>query len=124
MAVPSLIYNSHFTLGFPGLRYLHPFDNYRARRAFAELAWQLGLPPEKSWGSKLPPAFSLNGLNLLSPSTPARREDLEIVHTAKYLDSLKRSAVVARAIEVAPLALAPRSFLEWCLVRPMRWAVA
>lgn len=122
-AVPSLIYNSYFTLGFPGLRYLHPFDNYRARRAYAELASELGLPPEKSWGSRLPKPALVKGLNLVSPTAPARREDLSIVHTADYLESLNRSLVVASAIEVAPLALAPRSFLEWCLVRPMRWAV-
>ena len=94
-------------MGFPGLKFLHPFDSYRARRAFQEL--QRRLPNlSQSW---------------YTPEAPVSDVDLHIVHNPDYLRSLRRSYVIALAIEVLPFALAPRAFLDWCLVTPMRWAV-
>lgn len=93
-------------MGFPGLRYLHPFDSYRARRAYKDL--KLAFPEPASW---------------CAPEAAVTDTLLELVHQPQYLKSLQRPAVVAMAIEVPPFALAPPIFLNWCLVTPMRWAV-
>lgn len=98
-------------MGFPGLRFLHPFDTYRARRAYLELAPQLKLP-----GSSM--------VELFWPEGPVTDKELELVHTAEYLHSLRRPSVLAAAVEVWPLALTGRTFLNWILVTPMRWAVS
>ena len=105
-------------MGFPGLRFLHPFDSYRARRAYQELARTYSLPWPQ--GGNL----ESQGLSLRSPQAPVRDEQLERVHSPQYLATLQDSAVVAAAIEVSLFALTPNAFLRWCLVTPMRWAVA
>ena len=115
--MPSLIYSPHFAMGFPGLRFLHPFDSYRARRAYQELARLYGLPPDGG-------VMDVDGLSLRSPEGPVSDQQLQLVHSAEYLHTLRRSWVVAAAIEVAPFALTPNAFLRWCLLTPMRWAVA
>lgn len=116
--MPSLIYSPHFAMGFPGLRYLHPFDSYRARRAYQELCRSYGLP----WPGGV--NTEVGGLSLRTPAGPVSNAELELVHTPEYLLSLRRSVVVATAIEVMPFAILPNWFLRWCLVTPMRWAVA
>lgn len=93
-------------MGFPGLRYLHPFDSYRARRTYQDLLPVF--PDPAAW---------------CSPSGPVSDSALQLVHTPEYLQSLRRSYVLALAIEVPFFALTPRQFLNWCLVTPMRWAV-
>jgi histone deacetylase 11 len=100
-----IIYSPHFAMGFPGLRYLHPFDSYRARRAYQDL--RAAFPEPGIWAA---------------PSGPVSDSALHLVHTTEYLQSLRRSYVIAMAIEVPPFALTPRQFLNWCLVTPMRWA--
>lgn len=114
----SLIYSEQFVLGFPGLRYLHPFDNYRARRAYAYLADRLGLPAAPVEG------FTRQKLVLRVPQGPVADAQLELVHQREYLNSLKTSWRLASAIEVAPFALCPKIFLDWSIVNPKRWAVA
>jgi histone deacetylase 11 len=113
----SLIYSPHFAMGFPGLRFLHPFDSYRARRAYQELARLYGLPVGGGQSDG-------EGLCLRQPATPVSDEQLQLVHDPEYLKTLRRSWVVAAAIEVLPFAFMPNAFLRWCLVTPMRWAVA
>lgn len=104
-------------MGFPGLRFLHPFDSYRARKVREELAQSLKFQVREG-------DFEVGTVSLRSPVGPVSDEQLEIIHTPSYLHSLRHSWVVARAIEVPAFSIAPRSFLNWCLVKPMRWAVA
>ena len=95
-----------------GLRFLHPFDSYRARRVYVELRRELGLGTSRSRA------------RLVAPLGPVSDQELLLVHTPEYLDSLRDPQVLATAIEVMVLALTPRAFLNWCLVTPMRWAVS
>jgi len=44
------------------------------------------------------------------------------VHAEYYLDSLRRPAVIARALELDPLRKLPGWLIDWCVLRPMRWA--
>ena len=116
-----LVYSPHFAMGFPGLRYLHPFDSYRARRAYNVLAQHLGLPRRG-----LSPGASQNfgNLRLCAPTHRVSDTELELVHSPEYLRTTRRSMTIATAVEVPPFALAPRWFLDWSLVNPMRWAVS
>jgi histone deacetylase 11 len=104
-------------MGFPGLRFLHPFDSYRARRSYAYLCQHTSLPTSAQPGTYA-------GIRLVAPTAPLLDQDFELVHSPEYLKSLRKSLVVATAIEVLPFALTPIAFLDWCLVNPMRWASA
>ena len=121
---PCVIYSPHFSIGFPGLRLLHPFDNYRAQRAYTMLAKELGLPSESQLRQSPGIGAMTPKLELKIPPGPVTDQDLSIIHSREYLQTLNRSLVVARAVEVLPFALAPRAFLRWALLTPMRWAVA
>lgn len=117
--MPSLIYSPHFVLGFPGLRYLHPFDNYRCSRTYEYLCKQFGFPKKPVDGF-----VTSGGFTLRVPDHKATDDELLIVHDQAYLKSLRRSATMAAAIEVVPFALAPRAFLDWAFLTPKRWAVS
>ena len=104
-------------MGFPGLRFLHPFDSYRARRCYQYLCGRTKLPLDAKPGC-------YGSIRLAAPTAPLSDDDFAQVHTPEYLQSLKRSWVVAAAIEVPPFALTPIAFLNWSLVTPMRWASA
>ncbi len=64
------------------------------------------------------------GVTLRVPDHKATDQELLIVHDRSYLDSLRRSITLARAIEVLPFAMAPRAFLDWTFLTPKRWAVS
>jgi histone deacetylase 11 len=51
-------------------------------------------------------------------------EELLLVHSPEYLQSLAQPAVVARAVEVPLLSQAPQWLLDSFLLQPMRWATA
>ena len=50
-------------------------------------------------------------------------EELLQVHSAEYLAQIKRSGVLAAALEIPLVKHVPASLLHWRVVRPMRWAV-
>jgi len=102
-------YHSRYNLGFPGVQRLHPFDLRKYARA-----WQV---LRKSLGSKLPTIR-------LPVTAPICDEQLKLVHSEDYLDSLRTSAIVAQAVEVPALRRAPWWLLERFLLQPMRWATA
>ncbi len=51
----------------------------------------------------------------------ATMEDLLIVHTKRYLSSLKWSIQVARALEVPPVAFLPNFLIQWRVLKPLRY---
>ena len=50
----------------------------------------------------------------------ATTEDLLVVHTARYLSSLRGSLQVARVLEVPPLALLPNFLVQRRVLKPLR----
>jgi histone deacetylase 11 len=101
-------YNPHYNIGLFGLERVHPFDSRKYGRAWKLLCKEAG------------PQLKCSQLVVPRPVT---REELLAVHGAAYLDSLRRSAVVAGVLEVPPLRYLPGWLLDWCMLRPMRWAV-
>jgi histone deacetylase 11 len=51
----------------------------------------------------------------------ATTEDLLLVHTKRYLSSLKWSIHVARVLEVPPVAMLPNFLVQWRVLKPLRY---
>src|SRR5688572_12355031 len=105
-----LVYTPEYDIRFMGLEKLHPFDSCKYSRAWAEL--------EREYEGDL--------RSLLTGRPPAEitREDLLLVHTESYLESLKQPAVLARALEMPLVAGLPYSLVDRHVLRPMRLAAA
>jgi len=103
------VYSPRYDISMPGARWLHRFDARKYGRAWATIGARLGSTAEKL---------------RIEPLAPVTNEVLEHVHTAEYLDSLSRSAVVARALEVGPARWVPNHWLQQWVLGPMRFATA
>lgn len=56
---------------------------------------------------------------IVTPNS-ATKEDLLLVHTQRYLSSLKWSINVARVLEVPPVAFLPNFLVQWRVLQPLR----
>lgn len=107
---PLLVYSPEYDVSLPGLDWLHPFDGRKFSRA-----WKLirsassGASCERFWQQ---------------PDGPVADADLLRVHSREYLDSLASPGVVAKALEIRPLAWLPAAVIARRILLPMRWAVA
>ncbi|CAK9195679.1 unnamed protein product [Sphagnum troendelagicum] len=98
-----IIYSSAYNIAFLGLERLHPFDSSKWGRIKRFLV-EDGLLDHK---------------RVVEP-VEATKEDLLVVHTEGYLESLKRSFTVAVITEVPPLAFLPNFILQQKVLRPFR----
>lgn len=103
-----LVYSKHYNIGLFGLERLHPFDSRKYGRAWTVLRRRFGRQLDANW---------------IRPRRPAATDQLRLIHTAEYLSSLRKPDNVADALELPPLRRAPAWLLDWCVLRPMRWAV-
>ncbi|MEM7375618.1 MAG: histone deacetylase [Bacteroidota bacterium] len=101
-----IIYTDSYNIGLLGIENLHPFDTKKYRKVYKHLHTQLGI--QKS--------------QLHTPEL-VRDEQLELVHSRTYLDSLRQSEVIASVAELGPLAMLPAGLLRRNMLRPMRYAV-
>jgi histone deacetylase 11 len=106
---PRIVYSRHYNIGFFGLERLHPFDSRKYGRAWRLLRRRFGRPLRSLWQR---------------PQAPVSREELLRIHSARYLDRLQDSHVVARALELPVVANFPSSMVDRYVLRPMRWATA
>ena len=83
---------------------LHYFDSHKYGKVFENL-------PE-----------SIHARGTFSPAEPISWEELEEVHSKKYLKSLSWSFNVACILEVPVAAVLPNSVLQERVLTPMRWA--
>ncbi|KAK2152442.1 hypothetical protein LSH36_328g00006 [Paralvinella palmiformis] len=99
-----IIYSTEYNIGFMGLEKLHPFDAGK-------------------WGKVF--EFLKEGKMIRDDTTvrplEAQQEDLLVVHSKKYLNSLKWSVVVAGITEVPPVALLPNFIVQRKVLRPFRY---
>lgn len=101
-----LVYSHRYQISLAGLEKLHPFDIRKYEKIYLRLV----------------------GDGLVRPSdvfVPEEigREDLLRVHTADYLDrKLRTSALLARYLEVGPLAIVPGTITDAAVLRPFRHA--
>ena len=106
-AMPRIIYSRHYNIGFFGLEKLHPFDSRKYGRAWSCLRRHFGVSLRRMW---------------VRPSRPVGREQLLKVHELDYLNRLRQPKYVASILEIPPLRYAPPWLIDWCVLRPMRWA--
>jgi histone deacetylase 11 len=104
-----IIYSPEYDISAFGLERLHAFDARKYGRAWALIREQLG-----SEACRI----------RIEPSAPVSDDDLRLVHTHAYLDSLASSSVVARALELRVAAMIPNRVLRAAVLEPMRWATA
>jgi histone deacetylase 11 len=100
-----LIYTSRYNISAFGLEHLHPFDG----RKFSKIQKRLIASGLRVSADFLKP-FELS------------QEQLQLVHTPAYLQSLKDSGVLARIFEVAAASFVPSFLLDWRVLHPMRLA--
>lgn len=102
-----VVYSPHYNIGLFGLERLHPFDSRKYGRAWRRLRKHFGR--------------SLSAMTV-RPRRPATRELLLKVHSTKYLDQLRDARYVANALELPPARRLPGRLIDYCVLRPMRWA--
>ncbi|KAL8130461.1 hypothetical protein V2J09_019616 [Rumex salicifolius] len=98
-----LIYSSSYDISFLGIEKLHPFDSLK-------------------WGricQFLISAGVLDKKRIVEPEE-ASQNDLLVVHSEKYLKSLKSSYTVAKITEVPPVAMIPNSLVQQKVLFPFR----
>ncbi|KAL9176710.1 hypothetical protein ABFS82_01G013800 [Erythranthe guttata] len=98
-----LIYSSSYDISFLGIEKLHPFDSSKWGRICRFLIAE-GLLDKK---------------HIVEP-VEAKREDLLVVHSESYLDSLKSSLNVSTIVEVPPVALLPNCLVDKYVLLPFR----
>lgn len=100
-----LVYDSSYNVTAFGLERIHPFDGRKYQRIHDALIER---------GLRLSRDF-------VRPK-PVSLEDLLRVHSKDYLNSLGRSDVVAKILEVPIARWLPNGLLDWRVLRPMRSA--
>ncbi|RVE72433.1 hypothetical protein OJAV_G00042370 [Oryzias javanicus] len=98
-----IVYHPDYNITFMGLEKLHPFDSGK-------------------WGKVirfLKEEGFLTDADIVE-AREAKEEDLLVVHTKRYLNKLKWSAVVATITEIPPLLLLPNFLVQRKVLRPLR----
>lgn len=98
-----VIYSKSYDIAFLGIEKMHPFDSSK-------------------WGRICQFLTSDGALEKKCIVEPleASKDDLLVVHSESYLNSLKNSANVASIIEVPPVALFPNCLLQMKVLCPFR----
>ena len=101
-----IVYHPDYNISFWGIEKWHPFDSKKYGKVCDALKSELGL-----WDGQFH-----------TPEQEVSREVLLQVHSESYLESLKKSSVVAEGVGIYPLFFVPNFCLQKYLLRPMRLA--
>lgn len=104
---PRIVYSPDYDVRFLGLEKLHPFDSCKYSRAWNHLIEKFGSEIDRF---------------RIIPKLPATDDDLKLIHTPDYLQSLKQSPQVAKALELGEIGLLPAWVLDRQVLQPMRLA--
>lgn len=99
-----IVYHPSYNIGFLGLEKLHPFDSGKWGHIFRFLRDQGMLKSDD---------------DVIQP-LEASEEELRVVHTGRYLDSLRWSINVAKVTEVPLVALIPNFLVQRRVLKPLR----
>ncbi len=102
-----IVFHPEYDISFGGIENLHPFDSKKYGKVHRYLKNTLNISDD---AFHQPPHIS--------------RADLELVHTPKYLDSLRQSKNVARITELPFLALVPNILIRKHLLKSMEYATS
>ena len=101
-----MIYRDEYNIRLYGIQKLHPFDSEKYAKVYSYLREKTGL-----------------GSDTFQVPEEISEADLRLVHNRAYLDSLKRSEVIAQIAELGLLRILPASVLDRKILKPMRYAV-
>jgi len=100
-----IVFSPRYDMGVLGIERLHPFDSRKHGKVHDRLVAKLGI-----------------GERMFYVPERASDEDLLLVHSPAYLDSLRRSSVIASVAEIGIAALIPNALLQRGILDPMRYA--
>ena len=100
-----VIYSSKYNISVLGIENFHSFDTQKYKKIYEYLKKQLNLTKEQF--------YSPNRIT---------EEKLLLVHSKEYLQSLKRSAVIAEIAEIPIIKFVPNINLQQGILNPMRYA--
>ncbi len=103
-----IVFHKRYDIGLFGLENMHPFDSKKYGKVFKYLE-EAEILKEDNW---------------YQPEEKASDELLLRVHTASYLETLRRSRVVAGIAEMSFLKVFPNFILRGRVLSPMLWATA
>lgn len=103
-----IVYHPNYDVTLGGIEKLHPFDSAKYSKVYDILCKNLRLSHK----------------DFYRPQAPISHQELLKVHSQAYLDSLNKSATLARISEISLLKLVPNFLLQKCLLSPMRYATA
>lgn len=120
-----LFYSNNYNISFGLLDKMHPFEGQKYGKAL-DIALK-SLPIHNGRPSKCLIEFSALSANSVEKlycnvEKEVSQEDLLLVHTQEYLDSLNSSSAVAKVTEVSALGYLPNFIVQRCLLAPMRYA--
>lgn len=116
-----IIYCTTYNIGFLGMEKLHPFDSSKWRSVIRFLRGTFCSSYKKIESAIFLylDAQMITNEAIVQPNE-ATNEDLLVVHTRRYLSSLKWSTNVARVLEVVPIAVLPNFLVQRKVLRPLR----
>jgi len=104
-----LIYSKKYNISFYGLEKFHPFDSCKYQNIVKHLIDKNAISSDT---------------NLITVRNKVSDEVLKEVHTERYLNSLRWSAVVAKITELPFLAFFPNWLVQKTVLNPMRYATS
>lgn len=104
-----LVYSPQYNFSMLGLEKLHPFDATKFSKVWQQL--------QKRFGHKLNHQTTF-------VNKPVTNQELLLVHTEEYLQSLKQNKVIADVLDIPLVAWLPHYLLQKGLVTPARYATA
>jgi len=116
-----IIYSTNYNITFLYMEKLHPFDSSKWGSIINFLRRIFNI---KSIFSHFLFIFleakMIKNDTIIQPNE-ATTKDLLVVHTQRYLSSLKWSIQVARVLEVPPVAFLPNFIVQRCVLKPLRY---
>jgi len=101
----AIVYNKHYQISMGGLERMHPFDIRKYAKIYLQLQTDGFCRPK----------------DVFVPQ-PITREQILLVHSTKFLDSLKDSKTVARYLEAPVVGMAPAKLVDAGILSPFRYA--
>ncbi len=101
----AIVYSVKYQISIGGLEKLHPFDMRKYAKIYLKLNTEGLIRPE----------------DVFVPE-PASEKQILMVHSRRFLESLKHPSTVARYLEAPPVALVPKGLLDAGMLEPFRYA--
>ncbi|MFA6743441.1 MAG: hypothetical protein WCS36_04465, partial [Candidatus Neomarinimicrobiota bacterium] len=99
-----IIYSPQYNISLFGIQKLHPFDTKKYKKVYKYIKTNCGIDENRFY---CPEKVS--------------ESDIRLVHTGSYLESLKKSEVIARIGQMPPLKFVPNRLLQKRVLVPMKY---